>query len=53
MSERTIQARFLDSMPSIRPCGLAKANLVRKATGYEQQKAKAALSGIGFAGCAS
>src|SRR3954467_11896384 len=27
--------------------------LVRKATGYEQQKAEAALSRIGFTGCAS
>ena len=30
-----------------------EGKLVRKATGYEQEKAEAALSHIGFAGCAS
>jgi len=54
MSESTIQARFLDFMPpAFAPFGLAKANLLRKATGCEQQKPKTALSSIGFAGRAS
>jgi hypothetical protein len=30
-----------------------EGKLVRKATGYEQEKAEAALSHTGFAGCAS
>ena len=40
----------------ILPDGVAftgEFKLVRKATGYEQEKAEAALSHIGFAGCAS
>jgi hypothetical protein len=38
------------------PNGVAftgEGKLVREATGYEQEKAQAALSHIGFAGCAS
>jgi len=53
MSESTIQARFLDSMPSIRPFRSGEGKLFERQLATEQQKAKAALSGIGFAGSAS
>jgi hypothetical protein len=53
MSESTIQARFLDSSAKHSSFRSGERKLVRKATGYEQQKPKAPLPGIGFAGCAS